>query len=942
VRFLRPTVGARLSLTLCGIAAFSIGLALILQHRALSTDLKQAARGRLERAALAADQLFENHLNGLLERYRAISRTPEFLANLEVGHLPTLAYFANRLADQQNASLLVFVNHENQVTTVTGDERLVAAAIQPLEASPADACGPSSASNTPSPHTTQPLGPGGTARSPASDPPSPRYVDCEEREMSGEGSFLAHGENLFAIAAVPLRTAIEPIGRLLALEPVSRETLDVWSELCGARVSFASVEDSHPGALRKVVRQLGNVQIKVTASLQAEQDALANARRNLLTAGALALCLAFSASLFLAQGLVRPIREIQDVAEQIGEGDLEVRLGIRRRDEIGDVAEAFNLMLERLQGSLLELRESQSRLASAQRLARLASWSVDVQSSEMHCSDEFLRIYAIGSEGLLTQELLTSRIHPDDRERFQSALQACLRDGRSFWLDHRTIELDGSQRILHSRGERISSKGGALRLEGTVQDITDRKLVEEQVRYLAYHDNLTGLGNRRLFKERLSLSLEKARRDSLIVGVLFLDLDGFKVINDTLGHSVGDRLLKEVADRLVKSIRATDAITRSPTQELARTVSRLGGDEFTVLMGEIQEPQEAGIVARRILHSLSDPFDLEGHEIVISGSIGIATWPSDGDDVEALLRNCDTAMYHAKEHGRNNYQFYAESMNAVVFKRMVLENKLRRAMERDELELHYQPKVELGAGRIAGLEALLRWRDPEMGNVPPNEFIPVAEETGLIGAIGEWVLRNAVLQIKAWHESSLPGVRVSVNLSGHQLERGTFVKTVTEVLDEMGVDPHALDLEITESALMKDEGAVIAALEELRGMGISISLDDFGTGYSSLSYLRCLPIDTVKIDRSFIRRVDTEPEDAALIGAIVSMAQVLRLRVTVEGVETEQQCAFAHELGCDEVQGNFFSPPVRTEDVPRVLQEITERTRTKSRRRARRRPRSLG
>jgi diguanylate cyclase (GGDEF)-like protein len=614
---------------------------------------------------------------------------------------------------------------------------------------------------------------------------------------------------------------------------------------------------------------------------------------------------------------------MQDAAERIGRGDLATRLRLERDDEIGEVADAFDLMLDRLGHAMARLRESESRLAGAQRRARLGSFSLDPATGELVGSEELRRVLALGRDEPLDRAVLLARVHPDDRGDFGGALEACVRDGTPFELDHRSAGAGGSERILHSQAERTVAPDGALRVEGTVQDVTDRKLVEEQVRYLAYHDSLTSLGNRRLFKERLALALDEARRAGRTLGVLFLDLDGFKVINDTLGHSAGDRLLKEVAERLVRSVRPPqDAIDSTPPAAASRLVARLGGDEFTVLLGEIRGPYDAARLARRVLRALAEPFQLDGHEVAVGASIGITTSPPDGDDVETLLRNCDTAMYHAKEQGRNNYQFFAESMNTVVFERLVLENRLRRAIEREELELHYQPKFDAQTQRIAGFEALARWRDPELGVVSPSVFIPVAEDAGLIRAIGDWALRAAVRQIADWDAAGMPEVSVSVNLSGHQLGTGFLLRTVVDALQAVAVDPRRLELEITETALFHDEAAAIAVLQELRGMGIGIALDDFGTGYSSLSHLLRLPVDTLKIDRSFIQRLDTEPADAALVGAIVSMAKIRGLRVVAEGVESDEHLAALRELGCDEVQGHLFSAALPASEIPNLVREV--------------------
>jgi len=561
-----------------------------------------------------------------------------------------------------------------------------------------------------------------------------------------------------------------------------------------------------------------------------------------------------------------------------------------------------------------ELRESQERLANAQRLARMGSWQLDLVTGVVQVSEGFLSIYGFPSGGsTLPYQTLLERVHPDDRPGIIAAGELCLREGRSAHIDHRVLLSDGSERIVHSQLMLGLEESGRQRLEGTVQDVTERKRAEEQIRYLAYHDSLTGLGNRLLFKERLAVALAQARRNDGVLGVLFLDLDHFKRINDTLGHSVGDRLLQGVADRLVATVRASDVITRSGRMDADHAVSRLGGDEFTMLLTDLRDVQDLAKAARRILDVLSAPFALEGHEVVISGSIGITARPLDGDDVETLLRNADAAMYHAKDRGRNNYQFYTESMNAVALERLILESKLRRGLEQGEFELHYQPKVALPEGRLTGFEALVRWRDPEQGLVLPGVFIPLCEETGLIRPLGDWVLGEACRQLARWRDAGRDPLPVSVNLSVHQFRSGSLVESVRRALSQTGVDARLLELEITESALLQDEAAVVGALEALRRLGMRIAIDDFGTGYSSFSYLRRLPVDVLKIDRSFVQHIETSPDDAALLGAIVSMGRALRLRVIAEGVETVGQRELLAGWGCDEMQGFLVSPAVPAE-----------------------------
>jgi diguanylate cyclase (GGDEF)-like protein/PAS domain S-box-containing protein len=573
--------------------------------------------------------------------------------------------------------------------------------------------------------------------------------------------------------------------------------------------------------------------------------------------------------------------------------------------------------LLRASANLAELRSGRERLANAQRLARMGSWRIDLPSLELHASDELLAINGLPATSAPTMESLLSRVHADDRDALARAAEACARGGAPLHADYRVVLPDGGERVLHSQARLLlDSDGRAAAIEGTVQDVTERKRAEEQIRFLAYHDSLTGLGNRLLFKERLAMAVAAARRNEWQAGILFLDLDHFKRINDTLGHSVGDALLQGVADRLVASVRESDVVARD---DMPSAISRLGGDEFTILLEGIHEVQDLAKVARRILESLSRPFRLSGHEVVITGSIGITAWPEDGDDVEVLLRNADTAMYHAKEQGRNNYQFYAQSMNAVALQRLILEGKLRRALEHDEFEVHYQPKVSLATGAITGLEALLRWRDPELGMVLPAEFIPIAEETGLIAPISDWVARAVCRQLAGWQERGMRLVPIAVNLSAHQFRNGDLVSQIETLLCESAVPAHLLEMEITESTLMRDEPRVAAALAALRARGLRISIDDFGTGYSSLAYLRRLPVDTLKIDRSFVSHIASNSDDAALTAAIVSMAQALRLRVVAEGVETTAQRDLLRAMGCDEMQGYLVSAAVPAAEIEVLL-----------------------
>ncbi len=440
-------------------------------------------------------------------------------------------------------------------------------------------------------------------------------------------------------------------------------------------------------------------------------------------------------------------------------------------------------------------------------------------------------------------------------------------------------------------------------------DISRFKEYETRLQFLAYHDALTHLPNRVQLQDQCKEAMLRAHRHGKQVGVLFIDLDRFKTINDSLGHAMGDRLLKAVAERLKKCVRETD------------TIARAGGDEFTILLDEINEPQDAAVAAEKLLSALSKPFTLGDHELVISASIGISCYPEDGGDTQILLKNADAAMYRAKEQGRNAYCFFSAEMNAHALETLVLTNGLRLALERNELLLHYQPRVDLTTGRIAGVEALIRWQHPERGLIPPVHFIPLAEETGLIVPIGEWVLKTACKQMRIWRDSSMPHFRMAVNLSVRQLRQAELAQRIASVLSETGLDADSLELEITESMIMQDPEETVKVLAELNAIGIALAIDDFGTGYSSLSYLKRFPIDYLKIDQSFVRGIPADADDVAITKTIIAVAKSLELRLIAEGIETHEQLAFLKAEGCKEGQGYLFSKPLPAENLEQLLRE---------------------
>jgi len=469
---------------------------------------------------------------------------------------------------------------------------------------------------------------------------------------------------------------------------------------------------------------------------------------------------------------------------------------------------------------------------------------------------------------------------------------------------------DGHQIFIEDSVAPIRDRNG--RTSGSVlvfRDVSAAQALAEQIVHLAEHDALTGLPNRVLLNDRLNHAIAAASRNSSMMAVLFFDLDGFKHINDSLGHSIGDKLLISVADRLRDCIRTPD------------TVSRQGGDEFVVLLRDIRHADDAANTANRMLKGVMASHSVDGRELHVTASIGISVYPDDGCNAESLIKNADVAMYQAKESGCRSYRFFKPEMNVKAVERQSLEHDLRSALDKKELMLHYQPIVSLKSGTITGAEALLRWTQPRRGSVPPAMFIPVAEDSGLILPIGAWVLRDACTQGKAWADAGLSPLTISVNVSALQIRSDNFLANLLAVLDETGLNPGSLNIEMTESGLMERAKFGSAILTSLRDKGIQVSVDDFGTGYSSLSYLRKLPIDTLKIDQSFVRQISTTPDDTTIVSAIISMGRSLRLKVVAEGVESVEDVAFLKKQECDEAQGYYFSRPIPADEFASLLRD---------------------
>ncbi len=577
--------------------------------------------------------------------------------------------------------------------------------------------------------------------------------------------------------------------------------------------------------------------------------------------------------------------------------------------------------LLRASRNMAELQRSQGSLARAQRIAQLGNWECNEDLSEMAWSDETYRVFGTGPGAVpATMQNFMRYVHPEDREKVRMHISEAMHVSKSLNIENRILRPDGSVRYVHQQGELVFDGRSTTRLSATIQDITEQRLAQEKIQRLANFDSLTGLANRRLFKERLGRAIAAAEEQGHRVGLLYMDLDQFKRINDTLGHSAGDVLLQNVSRVILENVRHSDLVGRLEEEDDPETsVSRLGGDEFTVLLSKIGSAGDAGDVATRILSALPQPVSVEGHEVTTTGSIGIAIYPNDGDDVETLLKHADTAMYHAKDLGRNTYHFFSQSMNQASVRRLTLETRLRAAIENRDLDIHFQPRLDLRTGVVVATEALLRWRDEELGVVLPKEVIPLAEDTGLIVEIGAWVLQTACAQNRAWQDQGWDPIRISVNVSSRQFAHNDLRETLTDVLHDSGLDPSHLEIEITESLMLQDDEATALVLRDLKAMGIGIALDDFGTGYSSLSYLTRFPLDVLKMDRCFVRDIHRDHSAAGITAAVIQMAHSLGTRVVAEGVDEPEQCKLLMQQGCDEVQGFLFSGALPAAQFRRYL-----------------------
>ncbi|MEW6052236.1 MAG: EAL domain-containing protein [Nitrospirota bacterium] len=564
------------------------------------------------------------------------------------------------------------------------------------------------------------------------------------------------------------------------------------------------------------------------------------------------------------------------------------------------------------------MRESEAKYSSLFKHSNDAIFLYDLDGNIIDINQRVLEQFEYARAEIMALKI--SKLHPEDA---QGVFEAAFRKLSSEGFVNFEIDFKKKNGDLFSAEVSASlfEVGGKTVIQEIVRDITDRKRAVEQIVYMAYHDTLTDLPNRHLLKDRLRQALESARHYKRLVAVLFLDLDNFKLINDTLGHDFGDILLQKVSGRLVRYLRRSDSVGRPGTEFPETTVARLGGDEFTILLTEITNINDAAKVSQRLIDLFKDSFTIKGHEVFITTSVGISVYPHDGDTVDALLKNADTAMYDAKSQGRNNYQFYRESLNITTAERLALENSLRKAMDRNEFELFYQPQFDTNNRQIIGAEALIRWIHSEKGMLLPKYFIPLAEDTGLIIPIGKWILQTACAQNVTWQSAGFAPVTITVNISNVQFRQSNFVETVRDALSDTGLDPRYLELEISESIVMKPTENIFATLQHLKALGVQIAIDDFGTGYSSLSNLKRFPIDKLKIDRSFIRDLFANADERSIVSAIIAVAHNLNLKVIAEGIETEQQLAFVKDRGSDGIQGFLLGLPMPAASFEEILKK---------------------
>lgn len=672
---------------------------------------------------------------------------------------------------------------------------------------------------------------------------------------------------------------------------------------------------------------IGNVELIISLD-RLDQSIRTNYRNIIITISLFAIFIGLLIYATVSVFIVQPLLRLSKAADQLALGDFSAVLPAVTWDELGDLVRAFSSMRESRKSVEIELNFLNASLESivAARITELRDSEAYIHAVLENVNEGIIvigkagviisfnaaaeRIFGYRSEEIINKDFnilistdnldLSGKYHRYVESQDESPLFGVAREVVGLRKNYSAFPLELKTSQLH-----IQDK---ILFITTARDITERKEAEHRISYMASHDALTNLPNRTLLLDRIQQTLTQNQRRNQKAAVLFIDLDKFKIVNDTLGHDVGDLLLKEAASRLVAEVRSED------------TVARQGGDEFIILLPSISHPDDAGVIAKKLLDTLTRPFEIIGKELHISASIGIAIYPEDGKEIEILLKNSDIAMYHAKETGRNNFQFFSAELNQQTAEKQSLSSDLRHAVERNELFLVYQPVVDMISGKIAGMEVLLRWKHPVLGLVSPVKFIPLAEESGVILAIGNWVLHTACEQLLAWQKQGYEVPRLAINLSAKQFGQKLFAESIAQTLKEKNVNPRHIGFEITESMLVHNIDDVAATLLKLSNMGLEISIDDFGTGYSSLSYLKRFPINKLKIDKSFVDDIATHPDDAAIVKAIIAMAHGLQMTVVTEGVESKEQLDFLRQHGCEQYQGFIYSKPLPAAEIVAKLQ----------------------
>ena len=572
-------------------------------------------------------------------------------------------------------------------------------------------------------------------------------------------------------------------------------------------------------------------------------------------------------------------------------------------------------------GSILnELQISQKRLFKAQDIAKLGHWEKDLDSGDFQITCHTPQI--IGLAEPYGYDALFSAIIAEDREDAKKLIDDACRAGLAFSVQYRVILQDGREKIIVNQGEVVLRDNPQHRYAvGIIQDITELKQAEDKIRYLAFYDHLTGLANRALFRDHWLRLLPQTKRNNKKAAIFFIDLDHFKRINDTLGHPCGDKALITVADRLKTILRHSDIISRPGDGEPNSIISRVGGDEFNILVADICTADQLAKLAERIIEALATPLHVEGQQIILTASLGVSVYPDDGEDIDTLLKNADTAMYEAKGMGRNNYQFFQSAMNEAAMARFHMSNSLKKALDDGEFVLYYQPQFANKNGcQLTGVEALIRWHDPDKGMIPPDKFLPFAEESGFIHSINDWVIAEACRQARRWVAAGMfAGCRMGINISGNNINFRQLVAKISATLQETGLKPEYLEVELTERVMMANTDEARVMLLQLRDMGVAIAIDDFGTGYSALSHLQLFPLSTLKIDKSFVQNIEKSENGLSLLQSIVDIAKSFNLKVVAEGVETEGQKAALGLMKCDELQGYLLSRPIPVQKLEELL-----------------------